>query len=201
MSDFVRTYQPESATFPEMLPGLDSKGRSGKSQLRSIIQLGRSWKETYGTLESSNTSTQLFLGYLNNLWRNRIIFTLSHPDMLIPHGATITGTIVVNGANQIGDTLTVTPSSLSAILKAYDIISITSTGLNHVFDLTEDMTSVNDTTLKLNPPLITGLSPADGSNIVYTGVKFRCYISDITFPELNSNGWYQGLEITFQEAP
>ena len=208
MSDFVRTYDPSHATAPEHIPALTSPGQTGKSQVRGTAHQGVIWKEEYGALETTSSklaATRKFLSYVARLYHLKTIFTISHLGLLVPINDPVSGSIVVNGSSQTGDTLTVTPSSLTKQLLEGDIISIAD--YNTVFFLQEDMAATmsggfyTDTTLKIFPLILSGNSPVDGKAITYSGVKFRCLIDQLDMPTLDSNGWYQGLSITFKECP
>ena len=202
MSDFVRIYNPSYATAPEHIPALTSPGQTGKTQVRGTAHQGVIWKEEYYVLETSPSklaATRKFLSYLARLYHLKTIFTISHPDLLVPINNPITGTIVVNGSSQTGDTINITPTSLSQKLLEGDVISIAD--YNTVFFLQEDMSATSDTTLKVFPLILSGNSPLTGKAIAYSGVKFRCLIDQLDMPTLDSNGWYQGLSITFKECP
>ena len=202
MTDFNRIINPSYASSPDHKPALSSIGQTGKAQFRNTSQQGVVWKEDYYVLETTSSklaATRKFLSYLGRLYHLKTIFTISHPGLALPVNNPITGTIVVNGASQTGDTLNVTPTALSQPLLEGDIINIAD--FNTVLFLQEDMTSGTDTTLKIFPLILSGNSPINGKSVTYAGVKFRCVIDQLDMPVLNSNGWYQGLSITFRECP
>lgn len=199
MADFNRIVSPNKVFYPSMTPGNDSWGHSGKPQFRNINQAGREWKEEYPPMRASLASTRKFLAYINNLWRNRIEFTIAHKHLGTPANAPITGSLVMNGANQTGSTISVT-ASLSQPLLYGDIIKIA--GINVVVDVIEDMTSGSDTTIVINPPLIVGMAHANGAVITYNSVKFNCVLDEgLEFPVSAVDGVYEDLVLKFRESP
>ena len=199
MADFVRTIPPRKTFYPKMIAGLDSWGQSGKGQFRTTNQVGRSWKEEYTPMEVNKANTRKFLAYVNNLWRNRTIFTIQHKHLGIPINNPVTGTIVMASAGQTGSILNVT-SNLSAPLLEGDLITIL--GINIVFDLAEDMTSGTDSTIVVNPPITTGMAYTSPYTITYNNVKFRCVLDEgLEFPSADIDGVYIGLTLNFREAP
>lgn len=207
MLDFIRTYDPSYSTAPEHISALTSIGQTGKAQVRGTAHQGVTWTEEYYALETSSSkvsATRKFLSYVARLYHLKTIFTISHLGLLVPINNPITGSIVVNGASQTGDTLIISQPDLSAPnlsqkLLEGDIINIAD--YNTVFFLQEDMSAISDTTLKIFPLILSGNSPINGKAITYSGVKFRCLIDQLEMPTLDSNGWYQGLSITFREVP
>lgn len=198
MADFDRIIQPNKVTYPVMIPGQDSWGQSGKGQFRTTNQVGRTWTEEYPPMRASDSNTKKFLAYINNLWRNRTIFTIQHKHLGTPINNPITGTLVTSGAPQTGSTLNVS-AGLSAKLLYGDIITIA--GINTVFDLIEDMASGDDSTLILNPPITTGMTYSSPATITYNNVKFRCVLDEgLELPVCDIDGVYAGLILKFREA-
>lgn len=199
MADFIRTKTPNKVTYPVMIPGQDSWGQSGKPQFRTTNQVGRTWIEEYAPMKASEADTRKFLAYINNLWRNRTIFTIQHKHLGVPINAPITGTLATNGASQTGSTLNVT-ANLTAALLYGDIITIA--GINTVFDIVEDMTSGTDSTLIINPPITTGMTYSNPATITFNNVKFRCVLDEgLELPSCDIDGVYAGLTLKFREAP
>lgn len=198
MADFDRIIQPNKVTYPIMIPGQDSWGQSGKPQLRTTNQVGRTWTEEYPPMRASEANTRKFLAYINNLWRNRIIFTIQHKHLGIPVNAPVTGTLATNGASQTGSTLNVS-ANLSSSLLYGDIITIA--GINTVFDIVENMTSGTDSTLIINPPITIGMTYSNPATITYNNVKFRCVLDEgLELPDSEVDGIYAGLILKFREA-
>ena len=198
MADFTRTIIPNKATWPKFPAGLDSYGLSGKGQFRSTLQVGRTWEEEYPPIKWNNASHRGFLAYINSLFRERTLFTISHYHLQTPLG-TMNGGGSVSGASQTGSTLTVTActSTGATALKQGDIIKLP--GLNHIFDVTADVAQ-NATSIPISPPVFTGGSPTNGQAITYTGVKFQCVIDEITMPMSDKGLVYKGLKIKFRET-
>lgn len=199
MADFNRIFNPISTTWPKFPTGLDSWSLSGKGQFRNTMQVGRTWEEVYSLMSPRDPLTRSFFAYVNQLWRERTIFTVKHKDLEMPYNTPITGSIAVNGASQTGSTITVT-STLNKILKAGDVITFA--GLNLVYDITEDMASPTASSIKISPPVFTGGSPSAAAAITITGVKFRCVLAeDIQFPSRSGGDLYAGLTLKFRECP
>ena len=198
MADFVRTIIPNRASWPKFPTGLDSWGQSGKGQFRAMTQIGRTWEESYPPIKYDNANARKFFSYINQLFRNRTIFTISHYHLLTPVNTPIAGTIVVNGASQTGSTLNVT-STLDKILKHGDVISIA--GLNPIYDITADMAAPNASSIAISPPIFAGGSPADTAVITITAVKFRAVLEEIQMPSADKNLVYVGLVLKFREVP
>lgn len=99
MTAWPRTITPfEVSEFS--LPGpLISKSQGGKVQVRSNLQIGRTWRESY-LLKMSDTSHKGFLATVRNYWRNGQIFTVQHVDHTTLMGAG-GGSPVVNAATQL----------------------------------------------------------------------------------------------------
>lgn len=199
MADFNRIIPPNKVSYPPMIPGQDSWGQSGKPQFRTTNQVGRTWTEEYAPMKASEANTRKFLAYINNLWRNRTIFTIQHKHLGTPTNAPVTGTLATNGASQTGSTLNVS-ANLSTVLLYGDIITIA--GINTVFDIVENMTSGTDSTLIINPPITVGMIYSNPATITYNSVKFRCVLDEgLEFPECDIDGFYAGLILKFREAP
>lgn len=195
MSDFIRTMIPHKATWPKFPSGLDSWGLSGKGQFRSTLQVGRSWEEEYPAIKWNNANHRAFLAYVNSLFRERTLFTISHYHLQTPLG-TISGSPTVNGGSQTGSTINT--SSISGTLKQGDIIKFAN--IDIVYDVTADVSN-GATSIPISPPIFTGGSPAGGAAITYTAVKFRCVIEEITMPTADKGLIYRGLKIKFRECP
>ena len=204
MADFNRDYAvPSGSTWPKFPTGLDSWGQSGKPQLRSVNQVGRTWEESYPPLKASAANTRAFIAYINQLWNQRTIFTIKHPHLETPIGVPVDN-MYAYGANQTGTTLQVTknPSgaqtAVSGTLKTGDIITIA--GVNLVFDITADVS--NFTLVSISPPLISGMNFSAYAAITYTGVEFRAILAEeIVLPRSSYIAYYEGLQLKFRECP
>lgn len=195
MADFTRLVDPNSGTWPQFPPGLDSWGVSGKGQFRTTLEVGRVWEEGYPPLRYNSSTTRAFLSYVNKLYRERTIFEIMHYHLQTPLG-TISGSTTVNGASQTGTSITVT--AITGTLKQGDIIKFA--GLNLVYDITADRSN-GATSLSIYPPIFSGGSPANGAAITYTGVKFRAVVTEVSMPKTEKGMWYEGLTLKFRECP
>ena len=202
MADFTRTIIPNKASWPKFPTGLDSYGLSGKGQFRSTLQVGRTWEEEYPAIKWNNASHRGFLAYINSLFRERTIFTISHYHLQAPLG-TISGNLYFYRptVEQTGSSIQVSSSTSSQVaftgtFKQGDIIKIATS--NIVYDITADAS--NATSLSISPPLFTGNNIADDAVITYTAVTFRCVIDELTMPMADKSLVYKGLKIKFRET-
>ena len=203
MADFTRLVPPRKVTYPIMQAGLDSWGQTGKGQFRTTNQTGREWKETYPPMRGGDETVRAFLSYINNLWRNRTIFTITHKHLSVFNG-TVTGNVYAKTSGSTGDTLQIsnttgTQTAVTGIWRQGDVITID--GINLVFDIKEVAT--NATQLKINPPIVTGLTITNNAVIKYLSgqVKFQCVIDEgLSMPESEEDGVYYGLVIPFRET-
>ena len=202
MEDFPRTLFPKSTTIPKFPAGLSSWGISGKGQHRSTLQVGRIWTESYGLKRGDDPIARGFWARVNQMWHDREIFNIDHLTLSIPQG-TVTGTPLVNGASQTGNSIITDGWAASEIvLKAGDIIKYA--GINIVYDVPADVTSdgSGNATIPINPPIFEGGEPADNAPIIVTGVKFRAVINAVpSWPACNSSEVYGGMKIEFREVP
>lgn len=199
---FNRTYAvPSGSTWPKFPTGLDSWGQSGKPQLRTTTQIGRTWEETFPPMKANSANTRAFIAYINQLWQNRTIFEIDHQHLGSTLG-TITGGGVINGANQTGSSIIVTAltgTDGTSALRHGDIIKFSN--LNHIFDVTADV-AVGATSIPINPIIISGQSPTNSQAITYNNVKFRAtLVEDITLPKASYDTWYLGISLKFRECP
>ena len=134
MANFTRTIIPNKATWPKFPSGLDSYGLSGKGQFRSTLQVGRTWEEEYSPIKWNNANHRKFLAYINSLFRERTLFSISHYHLQTPLG-TISVSPTVNGGSQTG--ATINTSAITGTLLQGDIISFAA--INVVYDVTVDV--------------------------------------------------------------
>lgn len=203
MPAFPRTVLPAFVA-PAAFPGpLVSRGETGKLQVRAFTNMGRTWSETWPNLDSTDAAVRAFLATVQWLWRSGTIFTIDHRMHLTPSGVA-TGTPLVAGASQTGEYLVTdgwTPS-ITGILKAGDILSLA--GLNAVRDVVEDASSngSGQATLRLNPPIWAGASPADNAALTVTGVTFRAFFDRAPeLPEAGPDRYLAGFSLGFAEVP
>lgn len=205
MPTWSRTIVPQRSTWPQYPTGLIAPAHSGKVQVRSTMEIGRRWTETYGPLKRSTASTAAFLAMVNDYWRNQTIFQIDHRGQRGIHG-TGTGTPLVNGASQTGSSIITDGwTASSTVLRAGDIILIGA--LTTVFDVTADATTngSGQVTISINPPIFSGGSPADNAaitrNNVAGNVTYRARLADVQMPESGPNEFYIGCVLTFAEVP
>lgn len=203
------------ATFPRLVkpievsalwtPGaLKERSHSGLMQIRATKQLGWSWQEGYGLLNVRKPDDMGLMAFVNKTWSRGQIHDFTHPLMpgsgISPNGVG-TGTILVKGASQVGDTVLTdgwainTPKSV----RAGDMVKFS--GDNAVYQLSEDADSngAGEVSLVLHTSL--RLSPADNAPVTKDGVVFRAtIIGRSQFEGSRSPNYFAGLEIIIGEA-
>lgn len=183
------------------IPGpLISRGQSGKVNVRSTTQLGRTWSEKY-LLKMSDADDKAFLAMVRKYWRAGTTVDVLHMDYQTPNGAG-GGSPVVAGASQTGSNLIINGATVSTAgwLKAGDIFTIA--GIAHAFDVTVDVsTNASGTaTVPVNPPIFVGSSPSNSAVLTITGVVISAIIIDQPdFPETGPND-FGVLTVRFSEA-
>lgn len=97
------------------MPGpLISKAQSGRVNIRSTQQIGRTWTEHY-LINTRSVNGRALLAFVDNVWRNGTTFTIDHRDHVTPLGTgggspLVNSTqVVVNPQNQSLWTLNGTP--------------------------------------------------------------------------------------------
>lgn len=202
MTAWPRTILPVEVTELDLPGPLISKSQSGRVNIRSIQQIGRTWTEHY-LLKVSNTADRSFLATVRTFWRNGTIFDLSHIDYQTIKGVG-GGAALVQGASQTGSSLVVdaAPLSTTAWLRAGDIFRVA--GLPQVLEASAD-TNTNGSgvaTIPLVVPIFTGGSPADNAALTITGVVLTaCIIAPPTFPDTSGQGADWGnLIVQFSET-
>ena len=204
MPSFPRTILPLRFTRPRLAGPLLSVGQSGKPQVRSTLQVGWSWEETWGVLQAGDASVEAFLAQLENYWRSGTVLDMDHRSKrtLLGLGG---GTPQVNGASQTGTTLATKlwPNS-TAVLKAGDIFRVA--GLNQAFQLTADATSdgAGLASLAICPPIFVGGSPAANAALTINTtpglVTYRVLIVALEAPEATPPDFYGGLRVSVMET-
>lgn len=99
MTAFPRTILPTEVSELDIPGPLISKAQSGKVNIRSTQQIGRTWSERY-LLKVTNTADRAFLATVRNFWRNGTVFDIGHVDYATPKGVG-GGTPLVNNAAQL----------------------------------------------------------------------------------------------------
>ena len=83
---FPRDLVPFEVSALEMPGPLISKAQSGRVNLRSTQQIGRTWSEKY-LVNTRSVNGRALLAAVDTLWRNGTIFVIDHRDHLTPLGA------------------------------------------------------------------------------------------------------------------
>jgi len=144
-------------------------GQSGAIQTRSEAAQGRTWQETWAALPAGSEDVQELLVTIENLYNTGATCTLTH--YLLPgsgkaaHGAG-GGTPLVDGGSQAGTSLDTDgwTNDVTGVVKAGDCFTIA--GVDVLFRATADANSGSTTgpaTISIEPPLISGSPPVDGS--------------------------------------
>lgn len=201
MASFPRAILPSSTTAFLMPGAMQTWSSSGKGQHRSTIQVGRIWRETIGLFKADSINGRALLAFLNNCWRNGLVFDIEH-YFYQTHKGGGTGVAVVNGPGQTGTTLNVNGwGGTNPVLRAGDLIRIA--GLTPVYDVTADAPNLVSTlaALSINPPIFAGGSPVDNAIVTYTGVRLNAFLYEApSIPDAVKFGYIDGLQLTFREA-
>ena len=70
---------PRFATPPKFPVGLQSWGPSGKGQVRSVKNMGRTWDEAYAILDAQNPSMRALVELINRSMRSGLVWDVQHP--------------------------------------------------------------------------------------------------------------------------
>ena len=208
MADFPRTLKPASVTLPAVPGGLVSRGRTGKVQLRSEVSAGRVWQEVWPPLLAGSADVQALFTFVEKSYNLGETFDLVHYLLpgsgKDPNGAG-GGTPLVNGASEAGSSIATDgwPNNTTGVVKAGDCIKIA--GLNQLFRVTADADSGATTgpaTIYINPPILTGSSPADDAALTVSGCKLRAFVMEYSpLPAAGPDEFVMGYTVTFAEAP
>jgi hypothetical protein len=176
-----------------------SFGQSGKTQVRSVLAMGREWTEVYGTFSPFKTEGRELLGYIHRAWRSGETFSIQHRFYELPTGLG-TGSPVVNGAGQTGSTLSTRSwTGANPVLRIGDVFTVV--GVPYLLECTDVATNLSAgvSTLTIAPPIIT--APADGAAIGYIyPIMSARIIEKPVFPNVDSEGLLTGVVVTFKEA-
>ena len=117
--------------------------------------------------------------------------------------AVISAISLVAGASQTGESLNTDgwSASVTNVVRAGDVLKIA--GLTPLYRVTVDANSdaLGAATIKINPPIPVGSSPADNAAITRTGCVIRAMIWDYNAPTGRPGQFISGLRVTFREAP
>jgi len=203
---FPRTLLPKRATIPRVPTGLAALGGSGKPQLRTTLQVGRIWEETWPDLRLGRADVEALLAFIAWAYSTQQILNVKHPALpgsgKDPLGAG-GGTPVIAGGSQTGEDIDTSgwSANVTNVVRAGDVLKIA--GLNQILQVVEDADSDGSglATIKLNPPIASGNSPVNGAAITRTGVTLRAFIVDYAEPPGRPGQFISGLRVTFREAP
>lgn len=201
MANFPRDIASARAT-GFLFPGaLISPGQSGKIQTRSVASVGRSWVETWASINLGDPDVKKLLAFINQSWRNGDSFDLYHPDYRSPNGAG-GGSPEIKGADQTGISLLTDgwPNS-TLVLKAGDLFVVEN--FPYALDVMADVTSdgSGNATISISPPIFTGNSPDDNADITVDDPLMTCIIATVpNVPESNPGDVFNGLQIAFVEV-
>lgn len=205
---FPRTVLPSSVTPLADPTGLVSVGHTGKAQLRGIVAMGRTWQETWSALRAGDTDVEGFLAWVAWAYNTSQIFTIKHLTTpgsgRPPNGLSPTSFPLVNGAGQTGDSLAVdgVAPSVANSIRAGDVVRVG--GVSPLLKVTEDASSngSGQLTLKINPPIPVGSSPADNTIIIREDNVMNAYIATApNFPDADPSRLFAGFSLTFRETP
>jgi len=99
VASWPRTIIPFEVSALDMPGPLVSKAQSGRVNIRTTQQIGRTWTEHY-LVNVRSVDGRALLATIDNYWRNGTIFTIDHRDHLTPLG-TGGGSPLVNAATQL----------------------------------------------------------------------------------------------------
>lgn len=99
MPAFPRTVLPVEVTSLAMPGPLISKAQSGRVNIRTTQQVGRTWEERF-LINVRDANGRALLATVDDYWRNGTIFTIDHRDHLTPLG-TGGGSPLVNQPAQL----------------------------------------------------------------------------------------------------
>ncbi len=206
MADFPRDVPPISATpfaFPQ--PGV-SVGLSGATQIRGATQIGRSWTETYPTLQLEDDIARGWLAEINSIWGQGTLFDIVYQPTKLALGSA-GGTPLVDGASQSGLVLNMRGGTTTTTdyLRKGDLLKIA--GIIPVYDVQADVDTdgAGDASISIYPAIV--LSPADGAALNFSDQNIRARISNRpTYPSsIEDKSGVQtlvsGITIQFVEVP
>lgn len=180
--------------------------KAGIVQTRGSTTVGFTWSETYLPLRARDADVEAFLSYVDWAWNTGAEFAIQHlmkPGSGVAPNGTGTGGITVSGVDQVGDTLTTAgwPISTNNVSRAGDLISIA--GIQRVFQVVEDANSNGSgiADLVINPSIYSGGSPSNGAAVTTTGVEINAIVMEVSQTSISNAFYYDGMSITFREAP
>lgn len=194
-----------SAGTPETPGGYRMRSRTGVVNLRSSLEIGRTWSESYGPLNIFRPDTHEFLSWIRWAWSTCQVFSYLHPSVPgsgLPVRGNAAGSPSVAGANQLGETISTSgwAPSVTNLLLPGDHIKIA--GIDTLFEVTDPVSSTGGGTADINvwPELYS--SPANAASITYENISFNAtFDSRPNLPQDNDAIWFVGLTLDFVEVP
>lgn len=205
MADFPRTIPSAQSTVPRVPGPLLSRGLTGKVQTRAVNAIGRTWTESWSALYAGNTDVQALVTFIEDTYHQGDTITVTH--YLLPGSGKAPngnggGTPLVETASQTGATLSIDgwTNSATGVMLTGDCFTVS--GLNQLFrcTATADASSSGVASIPINPPLVTGGSPAANAAITTTGAKIRAVIDAYNVPTAGPDEFMGNLSVTFFEA-
>lgn len=201
MSAYPRTLLPSGVTPFDKPTALAAWGQSGKAQTRGFAAVGRWWQETYPLINIGDANGYAFLEFLRRVKRTGEVFTIDHRAHQTHLGGG-TGSPLVMGASQTGTSLVTDGwTGTDPVLKEGTVIRVA--GISYAIDIAANAPNLaaGVTTLTIDPPFLTGSSPADNAAITYTGVTINAILVSANFPACTPDGYIAGLSVMIREAP
>lgn len=180
--------------------------QSGKIQTRTKTTAGRQWTESYPPLFRGDTDVEEFLAWIDWAWNEGKEFSIKHQitpgSGIAPNGAG-GGTPQIAGGSQTGTSINTKlwPNNVPNVAMAGDLWRIA--GITKSFRVTDNASS-NGTglaTVNLNPAIYLGGEAADSAAITRSGVDINAIIQSVNVPDIANSFYYDGLQISFREAP
>lgn len=199
-------WKPKSVEQMSLPTGRRTITKSGKVQTRAGKTVGWTWREVYPPLFAGKQNVEEFMAWVDWAWNNGEEFSIQHlltPGMGKAPNGTGTAGVTVDGSSQSGNAINVTgfPLSTSDVLVAGDMVSIS--GIQKVFKVTETVSSdgSGNAVLNITPSIFVGEEPASGAAVTLTDVTMNAIIMDIQRTSISNAFYYDGMSITFREAP
>lgn len=160
---------PTTVGFSNVSFGLQNNNQEFISPLSNVIQIaeltGSRWYATYTIPPMSKSEALEYIGFLNKL-QGRVHSLYGYdPSHRTPSGSYSSSTLLVNGADQTGISLTTDGAQVSTtVLKAGDFFSVN----NELKMVTADATSDSSGNLTINFVPSLRASPTDNASLTLT---------------------------------
>lgn len=205
MPTFPRTINPSQAERPTGMMARSHVTQRGSAQTRDAEAMGVGWRETWQFLRAGNADVEALTAFVRRHARKGTFLDVEHVDVpgsgRSPNGTGSAG-VTVSGGSQTGSTLDTTgwPVSTNNVVREGDVIKVA--GINHVIEIAADANSdgSGNATLSIDPPILSGNSPANGASVTTTGVTYRAFIRDYTMPDGQPGDILASMRVDFREA-